>query len=69
MIRRNVDNLPEETLRIIKQVIFEQYNIQVGKILKTLGLIMGMIVQKKKFDKDTLDFLLERANQGNVFAI
>lgn len=64
-----MDNLPEETLRIIKQVIFEQYNIQVGKILKTLGLIMGMIVQKKKFDKDTLDFLLERANQGNVFAI
>lgn len=69
MLRRNVDNLPADTLRIIKQVIFEQYDMQAGKVLKTLGLIMGMIVQKMKFDKDTLDFLLEKANQGNAFAM
>ena len=69
IMKRNLETLSPQILGIIKSVIFEQYDVQQGKVLKTLGLILGLIVEEMDFDADTLAFLLQKAQQGNVFAI
>lgn len=72
MIVRNITSLPTDIVASLKNLIIGHFAGADPKIAKTLGLILGVLVEvkdSKEVDFTILEFLLESVKNGNEIAL
>lgn len=72
MIVRNITSLPTDIVASLKNLIIGHFARADPKIAKTLGLILGVLVEvkdSKEVDFTILEFLLESVKNGNEIAL